>query len=191
LRRPVVSPLAPELYRIQFTASASTYRKLCQVQELLRHQIPSGDPSLIVDRALTLLLDQLERRKLAAVDHPRQNGADRKLRAGSRHIPAEVKRDVWKRDDGRCAFIGRNGRRCSERGRLEFHHVEPYMLGGPTTTANIELRCRAHNAYEGKLVFGHRGTRRGETVAGDSSPDDAREATPSEKTSTEDDADYG
>ena len=72
----------------------------------------------------------------------------------SRHIPAEVKRSVWKRDNGQCAFVGRNGRRCTERGRLEFHHVHAYALGGPATIDNIALRCRAHNAHESRLLFG-------------------------------------
>jgi 5-methylcytosine-specific restriction endonuclease McrA len=63
-----------------------------------------------------------------------------------------VKREVWRRDKGRCAYIGREGR-CTERGFLEYHHVQPYAAGGAATTANIELRCRAHNAYEAALFF--------------------------------------
>jgi uncharacterized protein (TIGR03435 family) len=64
-----------------------------------------------------------------------------------------VKRDVWRRDEGQCAFVGRNGR-CTERGFLEFHHVQPFAAGGAATSANIQLRCRAHNAYEASLFFG-------------------------------------
>lgn len=74
----------------------------------------------------------------------------------SRHIPAEVKREVWLRDGGQCAFVARNGRRCSERGFLEFHHVEPYSAGGVATTNNIQLRCRAHNGYEAELYLSRR-----------------------------------
>jgi len=36
---------------------------------------------------------------------------------------------------------------------MEFHHVKPYAAGGTATEENIELRCRAHNAYEGRLFF--------------------------------------
>jgi len=32
--------------------------------------------------------------------------------------------------------------------------VQPYAAGGASTTANIELRCRAHNVYEASLFFG-------------------------------------
>jgi hypothetical protein len=67
-----------------------------------------------------------------------------------------VKRTVWVRDLGRCAYIGPSGHRCDERRFVEFHHVDPYALGGAATVDNIELRCRRHNDYEGRLYFGER-----------------------------------
>jgi hypothetical protein len=144
------TPLAPERYKLQFTISGETHAKLRRVQALGRHVVPSGDPAEIFDRALTLLLQDLERRRCAAVTSPRPAST---TVGRSRHIPASVKRDVWRRDEGRCAYIGREGR-CTERGFLEYHHVQPYAAGGLVTTANIELRCRAHNEYEASLFFG-------------------------------------
>jgi hypothetical protein len=146
---PAVTPLAPERYKLQFTISGDTHDKLRRVQALARHAIPSGDPAEIFDRALTLLLQDLERRRCALATSPRAPG---EATGNSRHIPASVKREVWRRDDGRCAYVGRDGR-CAERGFLEYHHVQPYAAGGPTTAANLELRCRAHNAYEALLFF--------------------------------------
>ena len=61
-----VTPLAPERYRIQLTISGETHDKLRRVQALARHTIPSGDPAEILDRALTLMLEDLERRRCAA-----------------------------------------------------------------------------------------------------------------------------
>jgi hypothetical protein len=141
-RPAVVAPLAPERYKVQFTVSRDTYDKLRRVQDLLRHQVPDGDPAAIFDRSVALLLHDLERKKLAQTNHPRPA---RTPTPGSRHVPAAVRRDVWKRDGGRCAFIGNAGR-CAERGFLEFHHVIPFADGGPTTAENVHLRCRAHNA---------------------------------------------
>jgi hypothetical protein len=60
------------------------------------------------------------------------------------------------RDLGRCAFVARSGHRCNERRFVEFHHVDPYALGGEATVDGIQLRCRTHNAYEGRLYFGDR-----------------------------------
>jgi len=145
----IETPLAPERYKLQFTISGETQAKLRRVQALGRHVIPSGDLAEIFDRALTLLLQDLERRRCGAVMSPR---AASTTEGRSRHIPASVKREVWQRDEGRCAYVGREGR-CTERGFLEYHHLQPHAAGGAATTANIELRCRAHNAYEASLFF--------------------------------------
>jgi 5-methylcytosine-specific restriction endonuclease McrA len=150
-RRTVLAPLTPEQYKVQFTVSREIHDKLRRVQELLRHSIPDGDPAAIFDRALTLLLDSVVKTKLAAGSRPAS--ALRVCAPRSRHIPARVKRHVWQRDGGRCAFVGRHGR-CSERGFLEFHDVVPYAEGGKATTGNIQLRCRSHNAHEAELWFG-------------------------------------
>ena len=150
-RRPVVMPLAADRYEIRFTASASTCEKLRLAQDLLRHAVPNADTGEIVDRALTALLEDLARKKFAATARPRARGS---VAAGSRQIPARVRRAVWLRDGGRCAFVGTTGRRCTARGFLEFHHVRPFAAGGEATIENIEVRCRAHKAYEAELYYG-------------------------------------
>ena len=149
--RATVTPLAPERYQIRFTASAETYQKLRQAQEFLGHAVPSGDVGEIFDQALTLLLGHLTRKKLGATERPRPV---RMPSPGSRHVPAQVRRTVWRRDGGRCAFVAASGMRCAARKALEFHHVHPYGAGGEATVGNIELRCRNHNAYESELFYG-------------------------------------
>jgi 5-methylcytosine-specific restriction endonuclease McrA len=146
----VVTPLAPERYKVQLTISRDTHDKLRRVQDLLRHSIPDGDPAAIFDRALTLLLADLEKKKLAQTHRPRPAGQSTPR---SRHVPAAVRREVWQRDGGQCAFTGARGR-CAERGFLEFHHVVPFADGGETTSANLQLRCRAHNTYEAAARLG-------------------------------------
>ncbi|HZZ86309.1 MAG TPA: HNH endonuclease [Anaeromyxobacteraceae bacterium] len=69
-------------------------------------------------------------------------------------IPAAIRREVWARDGGRCAWRGEGGRRCDSRWQLEFDHVVPVALGGPTTAANLRLACRAHNSFHAEQVFG-------------------------------------
>jgi hypothetical protein len=157
--RSTIIPLAPQCYRVQFTAGAEMRAKLRAAQDLLRHQIPDGDVGKILDHALTALLTDLTKQKFAATDRPRGSHGDGTpgTSSGSRHIPADVRRAVWIRDGGRCAYTGRNGRRCTERGFLEFHHVVPHSAGGQATAGNIQLRCRAHNNYEANLYFGSGG----------------------------------
>jgi 5-methylcytosine-specific restriction endonuclease McrA len=139
-----IVPLAPERYKLQLTLSAETHEKLRRAQDLLRHAVPNGDLGAVVDRALTLLVRDLERTKFGETTRPHRAEI---AQGRSRHIPAAVRRRVWHRDGGRCAFVGAEGR-CSERGFLEFHHVVPYADGGESVVENLELRCRSHNAYE-------------------------------------------
>ena len=117
---------------------------------MLRHAIPSGDDAAVLDRAFTALLADLARTKFAATESPRPSRA---ATPGSRHIPAEVRRAVWLRDLGRCAFVGTDGRRCNERAFVEFHHLRPYASGGEASALNIQLRCRRHNDYEARAYF--------------------------------------
>lgn len=158
-RRSVVSALAPDRYKVVFTASAEVRAKLREAQALLRHQIPDGDLEQIVDRALDALLAQLRKQRLAVTVRPqeprrRASGDPPNALPGSRHIPAAVRRAVWARDGGRCAFVSSTGYRCDEEAFLEFHHVVPYSHGGPATADNIELRCRTHNGHEAERRFG-------------------------------------
>src|SRR4029450_13209663 len=122
-RRPVVVPVSADQYRITITADREMRAELSRVQDLLRHQIPDGDPGKILARALSLLRQQLEGKKLGAAS----GRTRRPTRPGSRHVPAEVRRTVWKRD-----------------------------VGGEATARNISLRCRAHNAHEAVAWFGPR-----------------------------------
>lgn len=151
----------PELYTFQITVTREVRDQLRRAQNLLRHTIPDGDAGKIFGRALTVLLAQIEKKKLAATTRPRR---PLKVQTASRRIPARVRREVWERDGGRCAFVGTNGR-CEERGFLEFHHVQPYAKGGPPAPGNIQLRCRAHNQHEAELAFG-RPTHAGTSVRG-------------------------
>jgi hypothetical protein len=233
--RPVVQPLSPERYRVQFTIGQDAHDSLRRLQTLLRREIPDGDAGAIFERALRLLHEAVEaakfgrapkgkekapkRRERVPVGRERapvcgdkapksQDGApessdrftqgatavtpttipayDNRIRPGadargtssaswsvtratnapqvksaasarSRYIPRAVRRAVWYRDGGQCAFVSVSGQRCLEHEFLELHHIQPYALKGPATAANIALRCRLHNAYEADVVFGARG----------------------------------
>ena len=148
--RAEVTPLAPQRYKIQITVSQETYDKLRRAQDLLRHVVPNGDPATILERALDLLVAKLEQTKLCMTTRPR---TQRNSARASRHIPAAVKCEVWRRDGGQCAFQGKQGR-CAETGFLEFHHIVPYADGGATTASNLELRCRSHNQHEAQQWSG-------------------------------------
>ena len=72
----------------------------------------------------------------------------------SRHVPAAVRGEVYRRDEARCAFVGATGRRCGSRWQLELHHVVPFARGGKATADNLSVRCRRPNAHEARIDFG-------------------------------------
>ncbi len=56
-----------------------------------------------------------------------------------RIIPSNVKREVWKRDGGKCVL-------CGSEDNLHFDHIIPYSKGGTSLVAeNIQLLCARHN----------------------------------------------
>jgi 5-methylcytosine-specific restriction endonuclease McrA len=81
-QRPRIEPLAAARYKVQFTASEQLVGKLRQAQELLRRQVPDGDPAVICERALDLLLESLMKKRFAlssrrsAAAQPQVGGGD-------------------------------------------------------------------------------------------------------------------
>ena len=148
-RPSMIRPSAADRFELTFEIRDVTYEKLLRAKDLLSHTIPDGDIGEIIDRALTSLIRELERTKYAATDRPRRT---REPQPRSRHVAASVRRAVWRRDGGRCAFVGPHGR-CTATAFLEFHHIVPFAAGGASTVENIELRCRAHNQREAELYF--------------------------------------
>jgi len=60
-----IEPITPARYKVQFTAGAELVRKLRQAQELLRHQVPDGDPAAICELGLDLLIESLLKKRFA------------------------------------------------------------------------------------------------------------------------------
>ena len=148
---PRLTPLAPRRFAVQFTMDQATHDELVRAQELLSHQIPSGDIAEVFARALRSLNRDLMKQKFAATEKPR---AVAQRSEDPRHIPADVKRAVWKRDAGECTFVSDTGVRCSSRRLIEFDHVTEVARGGVATISTIRLRCRAHNQYGAECTFG-------------------------------------
>jgi hypothetical protein len=146
-----VVAIAPARFRVQFTASAELEEKIQRARALLRHTIPSGDLAAIVEEAMTVLLAKLERRRCGAAQRPRMGAP---AASTTRDVPAAVRRAVWQRDESRCTFVDRCGRRCDARDWLEIHHDEPFGRGGETRFENLRLLCRSHNQFQAEIDYG-------------------------------------
>lgn len=172
--RPATSsivPLSPRRYKIEITVDEATHDKLRSLQDLLGRSETGRDPAAILARAIDVLLVETLKRKAAQTDRPRPAtnvaaagvAATNVAAAGAaaagdgrraRGIPAAVRREVWRRDCGRCRYVDGQGRRCNETRNVEFHHRIAFARGGRHAPDNIELRCPAHNQYQADLDFG-------------------------------------
>jgi len=147
---PVVEPLSPSRYRVQFTASATLHDKIERLSALM----PGADLVSMMEAAVTEKLERLEAKRLGKVKNPRKSLDEADTAPGVRGISAPVKRFVWKRDGAQCTFESADARRCPERRGLEFHHDDPYGFGGDRSAKNVRLLCRAHNRYMVEKDYG-------------------------------------
>ena len=156
---PKVAPLSAEKFALQLTISEATRTKLLQAQALLRHQVPSGDLSEVLDRVLDRFLDQVAAKRFGKVKKPRAAKASRV----KRYVPNEARREAVERDGLRCSFVSEDGSRCEETGFLELDHVVPVALGGDASDG-VRVLCRSHNQYEAEQILGRATIEAGKAV---------------------------
>jgi hypothetical protein len=129
-RRATMEPLSPARYKVQFTASAELRDKLERLQALMRSGNAAIDLAGVIEAAVTEKLDKLESRRFGRTKAPRKTLAETDVAPSSRHVPAAVRRAVHDRDQGRCRYVDDQGRRCTARVVVEFHHRQTFALGG-------------------------------------------------------------
>jgi len=70
----------------------------------------------------------------------------KKLLKHHRLIPSVVKKEVWKRDSGKCVI-------CGEKKNLHFDHDLPFSKGGTSLTSkNVKLLCMKHNLQKSDKI---------------------------------------
>ncbi len=104
--------------------------------------------------SLTDLLHRLCDEKLESINSlksPSAPGTRKKTSATTAAfgspVTSEVRRQVWRRDKGRCS-------NCHSTIALEIDHVLPRAAGGPSTLENTRLLCRACNQRAAIEYFG-------------------------------------
>ncbi|WP_394842913.1 hypothetical protein LZC95_38305 [Pendulispora brunnea] len=147
-----IEPLSPDRYEVRFTATRELKEKLEYATDLMRHANPKGDLSIIVERALDLLVGELEKRRLGKAKRPPLREHDTTTRSG--YVRRAVRREVFERDGARCAFMDELGRRCESRVFLELDHVNAHALGGSDDATNLIVKCAAHNRLAAERDFG-------------------------------------
>ena len=161
---PQLAPLSETRHKVQFTASDELRRKLERAQDLMRHSNANGDLAVIVERAMDLLLDKLERQRLAKASAPHERrSVPRPSGSGDgtcvpaprlSTVPRATRRTVFERDGERCTYTDAEGHRCPETGWLQLDHITPRARRGTDAPANLRVLCRAHNLLYAEQIFG-------------------------------------
>ncbi len=109
---------------------------------MFRDRIFWEDDGLDPDEVMALALER-ERRRRRRLDHALDAmAAERGAGARREPIPEELRRQVFRRDGGRCVA-------CGSDELLQFDHVIPVTLGGASTADNLQLLCAPCNREKG------------------------------------------
>ncbi len=119
--RTVVEPLTSTMSRLHLTVSRVFVGKLRKARAGQSHVQPGAEDEQVLEAALDLLLAQQEKRRAC--------------------VPPRVKREVRKRDEGKCQWKLDSGGVCGSEVRLEIDHVVPRGKGGPSTVENCRILC--------------------------------------------------
>ncbi len=122
-RRTTLDPLSARASRIHITVSREFLALLERARAGESHRNPGATDDQILRLALEALLEKQSRRKSC--------------------VPPRVKREVRKRDEGKCQWRLANGEVCGSEVRTEIDHVVPRGRGGPSTVENCRVLCRA------------------------------------------------
>ncbi|WP_242372225.1 HNH endonuclease [Anaeromyxobacter sp. SG26] len=155
-------------WSLRVTLDRACKEDLETLRSLLSHKVPDGDLAAVLHEAIRCAIQKHGKRKGAVAPERKTKGAKQagttkaaatkktagKPPAARTTIPAIVRRAVWTRDGGRCAWVGPDGCRCNSRWKLELDHIQPAALGGPPTVENLRLACRAHNLLHAESTFG-------------------------------------
>jgi 5-methylcytosine-specific restriction endonuclease McrA len=155
IRPAKLEPISETQHVLRVTVPQAFVDDLEAVRDALSHVIPDRQLEKVLHECIRRTLEQHVRRRTGSdkTAETKAEKIDRKAPPRGRYLPVQVRRQVWRRDEGRCAFVSADGRRCGATYKLEFHHVHPYAKGGAATVENISVRCAMHNGFHAVMDF--------------------------------------
>jgi hypothetical protein len=164
--------VSQERWSLRVTVDRALKDDLETLSMLLSHKVPKGNLAGVLHEAIRCGIEKHGKRKGAV--RPARKVTPRATKDPAA-IPAELRRQVWERDQGRCAWVGPDEKRCNSRWQVEVDHLDPAARGGRARLDRLRLACRLHNFLYAEEVYGRehmRKYRKGEsTTAGGGSPE--------------------
>jgi 5-methylcytosine-specific restriction endonuclease McrA len=134
VERTRVEPVTATSSRMHVTVSRKFLALLKRAKAGDSHRNPGASDEEALTAALELLIEKQGKRKGC--------------------VPAKVKREVVKRDQGKCQWKLADGGACGETVRMEIDHVVPRGRGGPSTVENCRILCKPPNLEAARQAYG-------------------------------------
>jgi 5-methylcytosine-specific restriction endonuclease McrA len=129
-----VEPMTAASSRMHVTVSPEFLALLKTAKVGQSHVQPGATDEQVLTAAREALIEKQEKRRAS--------------------VPPKVKREVRKRDGGKCTWPLANGGTCGSEVRTEIDHVVPRGRGGPSTVSNCRVLCDVHNREAARRVYG-------------------------------------
>ena len=164
---------ADESVRMEISFSKEQWTKLEEMRTLLSHSLPSGSwddvfeyvadkviqqkSKLVEKRQYTkkvnLELYKVEPKKISknaevVNETPVASNSESKVKSSSLGrvaIPAEIERQVFRRDQFCQHKNSPTGKKCATKWKLQTDHIVPVWAGGDNSLENLQLLCASHN----------------------------------------------
>ncbi len=148
---PRLEPLSPNRFLLRLSLTAAGYENLRRARGLMRHSLPSGDLGAVVERALELLVEQLERRKFARTTQPKSERGSciraRRVRDRRQHRAAVSRSQrIRRRAVFRPQRVGGSGPRHERRGPYNRRCVSSSRSLEPAAASPSQSRVAALEA---------------------------------------------
>ncbi len=147
---PEVKEVLERMFEIRFAADEELMELIKWLKSHLSHKYPKGASFFEIFKYAMNYVRERE-------DLSTRKGGTRKTAAktNTRYIPKAIKQRVWKKYNGKCAFVGSNGKRCNSDYSLQIdHYPVPFARGGSSTVNNLRLLCAKHNKYTAGKIYG-------------------------------------
>lgn len=166
LRPESVRPMTETHSELRFLATKETLEQLERIKGLLGHTHPELSLGELVALMAKMTLEKLDpaRTRRTEASHTseskKREAHGEKARASqlvstqkpseqSRYVQAALKREIWRKAQGKCE-------RCGSFHRLQIDHITPLAKGGLTTAQNLRLLCFHCNQRQADLKLGLR-----------------------------------
>lgn len=131
--RETVVTSSPEITTVKYNLTSDTVELFEEIKKVLAHNRFNNNE--VLRRVFKIALKDLQNRKFKLNAKVSPASASPSI---TRYIPANIKKQVYERDQGRCV-------KCRGTYKLEYDHLKPFAQGGESSVSNLRLLCFSCN----------------------------------------------